>query len=73
MDKQTRPETASAVCPSATGGYLLKEDYDSDCDEPPSLLLQMASAVSPLEDVRFRKKRYSPRKTSPTIKEAEFV
>jgi len=68
MKKQTPLETALAGYHHETGVCLLKEDYDGETDEPPSLLLQLSGAVSPLEDFRSKKKKYSISRTSPLIK-----
>lgn len=68
MEKQTPLETALAGYHHETDACMLKEDYDGETDEPPSLLLQLSGAVSPLEDFRSKKKKYSIGRTSPLIK-----
>lgn len=68
MKKQTSLETTLAGYHHETGTCIVKEDYDGEADEPPSLLLQLSGAVSPLEEFRFKKKKYSPSRTSPEVK-----
>ena len=68
MEKQASFETALASFHHDTGACMLKEEYDGETDEPPSLLLQLSGAVSPLEEFRSKKKKYSFSKTSPIVK-----
>jgi len=68
MKKQTSLETTLAGYHNATGTCIVKEDYDGEADEPPSLRLQLSGAVSPLEEFRFKKKKYSLGRTSPAVK-----
>ncbi len=68
MEKQAAFETALASFHHDTGACMLKEEYDGETDEPPSCLLQLSGSVSPLEDFRSKKKKYSFSKTSPIVK-----
>ena len=68
MVNQTSVETALAGSHHDPGACLLKEEYDGEFDEPPSLLPQLSAAVVPLEEFRYEKRKNTFSKTSPLVK-----